>query len=134
MDSVRDRMDPRVATLTSAAAVTTAHTTVSTTTVNQPKRLKTWDPALLSAVPKEATPTLEEIPSELFIQYFLPFVGCHQYRFVAAVNHNFHSTYVTAFPETVTYFNLTTMEHAKICYDESKGQYHDPLILCYIAA
>jgi hypothetical protein len=98
------------------------------------KRLKTCEAALLSAVAKETTSTLEDIPSELFIQYILPFVGRHQYRFVAAVNHNFHTAYVTAFPKKATCYNVSTMEHAKICFDETKRQYHHQRILCYIAA
>jgi hypothetical protein len=66
---------------------------------------------LLSTASKETKliPTLENIPSELFIQYILPFVGRHQCCFVAAV-------------------------HAKICYNEKKGQYHRPSILCHGAA
>jgi hypothetical protein len=82
---------------------------------------------LLSTVAKETKPTLEDIPSELFIQYILPFVGRHQYRFVAAVNRNFHTAYVTAFPKKVTRFNVSTIEHAKICFDEKKGPYHPRL-------
>jgi hypothetical protein len=98
------------------------------------KRLKTCEAALLSAVAKETTPTLEDIPSELFIQHILPFVGRRQYRFVATVNHNFHTAYVTAFSEKVTCFNVPTIEHAKICFDEWKGNYCYPRILCCIAA
>jgi hypothetical protein len=101
------------------------------------KRLRTCEAALLSAVAKETTqiPTLEDIPSELFIQYILPFVGRHQYRFVAAVNRNFHTAYVTAFPKKVTRFNVSTIEHAKICFDEWKIiKYRRPSILCCIAA
>jgi hypothetical protein len=89
---------------------------------------------LLSAVAKETTPTLEDIPLELFIQYILPFVGRHQYRFVAGVNHNFHTAYLTVFPKKVTRFKLSTMEHAKICFDEIKRHYYHPRILCCIAA
>jgi hypothetical protein len=98
------------------------------------KRLKTCNAALLSSVAKETTPTLEDIPSELFIQHILPFVGDHQYRFVAAVNRNFHTAYVTAFPKKVTHNNVSTIEHAKICFDEWKRPYHHPSILCCIAA
>jgi hypothetical protein len=87
------------------------------------KRLKIFDAALLSTASKETTPTLEDIPSELFIQHIVPFVGCHQYRFVAAVNRNLHTAYVTVFPKKVTRFNLSTTEDAKICFDEKKGNY-----------
>jgi hypothetical protein len=79
--------------------------------------------------------TFDDIPSELFIQYILPFVGRHQYRFVAAVNHNFHTAYVTAFPKKVTRFNVSTIEHAKICFDEWKiMEYLHQSFLCDIAA
>jgi hypothetical protein len=98
------------------------------------KRLKTCDAALLSSVAKETKPTLEDIPSELFIQYILPFVGRHQYRFVAAVNRNFHTAYVAVFTKKVTRFNVSTIEHAKICCDEWKNQYLCPNTLCHIAA
>jgi hypothetical protein len=95
--------------------------------------LKTCDAALLSTVAKETTPTLEDIPSELFIQHILPFVGRHQYRFVAAVNRNFHTAYVTAFPKKVTCFNVSTIEHAKICFLEIHRPYHH-FILWSLAA
>jgi hypothetical protein len=98
------------------------------------KLLKTSDKAWLSTVAKETTPTLEDIPSELFIQYILPFVGDHQYRFVAAVNRNFHTAYVAAFPIKETRFNVSTIEHAKICFDENKGDFYDKGMLCDIAA
>jgi hypothetical protein len=100
------------------------------------KLVKTCDTALLSTVSQETTqiPTLGDIPSELFIQYILPFVGDHQYRFVAAVNHNFHTAYVAAFPNKVTRFNVSTIEHVKICFDEIKRPYYYPSILGWIAA
>jgi hypothetical protein len=89
---------------------------------------------LLSTVAKETTLTLENIPSALFIQHILPFVGQHQYRFVATVNHNFHTAYLSMFPKKVTRLNVSTMEHAKICFDEWKIRYRQPSILCCIAA
>jgi hypothetical protein len=98
------------------------------------KRLKTCEAALLSAVAKETTPTLGDIPSELFIQYILPFVGRHQYRFVAAVNHNFHNFYVTVFPKKWTHYNVSTIEHAKICYDDIMDHSSLQNILCCTVA
>jgi hypothetical protein len=98
------------------------------------KRMKTCETALLSTVAKETTPTLGDIPSELFIQYILPFVGFHQNRFMAAVNHSFHTAYLAAFPEKETRFNLSTMEHVKIRSDENKGDNRHRYILCCIAA
>jgi hypothetical protein len=89
---------------------------------------------LLSTVAKETTLTLENIPSALFIQHILSFVGQHQYRFVATVNHNFHTAYLSMFPKKVTRLNVSTTEHAKICFDEIKRPYHYPSILCRIAA
>jgi hypothetical protein len=90
-----------------------------------------------TTVAKETTQitTLEDIPSELFIRHILPFVGRRQYRFVAAVNHNFHTAYVTVFPGKLTCINVSTIEHAKICFDEIKGDCdHHPCILCCTAA
>jgi hypothetical protein len=98
------------------------------------KRLKPSDAALLSTVAKETTPTFDDIPSEVFIQYILPFVGRHQYRFVAAVDRYFHTAYVAAFPEKVTCYDASTIEHAKICFNEKKIQYHFQCFLCDIAA
>jgi hypothetical protein len=91
---------------------------------------------LSSTIAKETTqiPTLENIPSELFIQYILPFVGRHQYLFVAAVNHHFHAAYLTVFPKKVTRFNVSTIEHAKICYDDFMNLSSVQHILCYTAA
>jgi hypothetical protein len=97
------------------------------------KHLKTCDAALLSTVAKETTPTLEDLPSELFIHHILPFVGRHQYRFVAAVNRNFRAAYVTAFPKKVTCFNVSTIEHARICFLEMR-HLHQYLILWNVAA
>jgi hypothetical protein len=109
---------------------------VSSSEQSSCKRLKTCDAALLSTATKETTkiPTLGDIPSELFIRHILPFVGDHQYRFVAAVNRNFHTAYVTIFPKKVTRFNVSTIEHAKICFDENKDQYDHQRMLCNIAA
>jgi hypothetical protein len=62
-------------------------------------------------------------------------VGDHQYRFVATVNHNFHTAYMSMFPEKVTHYNVSTIDRAKICFDEWKiMEYHHPSILCNIAA
>jgi hypothetical protein len=99
------------------------------------KRLKTCEAALLSSVAKETTqiPTLGDIPLELLIQYILPFVGRHQYRFVATVNHNFHTAYVTVFPKKVTRSNVSTIEHAKICFNENKDHFRQRY-LCIITA
>jgi hypothetical protein len=134
---------------TTAAAATTAMATydaniskgsngddrsVSSSEQSSFKRLKTCEAALFSSVAKETTPTLEDIPSELFIQYILPFVGRRQYRFVAAVNRNFHTAYVTAFPEKVTHYNVSTIEHAKIYYDDIMDHSSLQNILCCTAA
>jgi hypothetical protein len=130
---------------TTAAATTT---TDSNTSCNPTKNNDAMTPSILRIPPLPSTDTslsdillstattttLEDIPSEVFIQYILPFVGRHQYRFVAAVNRNFHTAYVTAFPKKMTRFNLSTMEHAKICSNEIKGKYHLQCILCSIAA
>jgi hypothetical protein len=89
---------------------------------------------LLSTVSKETTPTLEDIPSELFIRHILPFVGHRQYRFVAAVNRNFHTAYVTVFPKKLTCVNVSTIEHAKICFDENKRKHYHQRMLCRTAA
>jgi hypothetical protein len=47
---------------------------------------------------------------------------------------HFHTAYLAAFPKKGTCVNVSTMEHAKFCFDESMGDYRLQHILCHIAA
>jgi hypothetical protein len=132
----------RLKTCDSASCIPTKDNDAMTLSIIHIPQLPSTDASssdiLLSTVAKETTPTLEDIPSELFIQHILPYVGDHQYCFVAAVNHNFHTAYVTAFPKKVTRFNVSTIEHAKIGYDEIMDSFYcitlSQHILCKVAA
>jgi hypothetical protein len=45
----------------------------------------------------------------------LSFVGHNQYRFVATINHKFHTIYLQLFPNNKrTHYNISTIEHTKI--------------------
>jgi hypothetical protein len=53
------------------------------------------------------------------VQHILTFVGENQYRFVAAVNRDFHAAYLHVFPgNTLTRIDVSTIRHASICYAE----------------
>jgi Ankyrin repeats (many copies) len=69
---------------------------------------------------------MDIISIEILKEYIMPYVGNHQFRFVAGVSRTFYEAYVTANTNnlveyTVTEYNLSTMEHAKICYDETRS-------------
>ena len=49
----------------------------------------------------------------------ISFVGINQYRFVSTVNRTFQRTYFNLFAKNRwTYLNASTVEHAKICWEE----------------
>jgi hypothetical protein len=57
------------------------------------------------------------------LQIVLSFVGKNQYRFVAAVSHDFKAAYIQTFPYNKrTYYNTSTVQHATICYNECVAQ------------
>jgi hypothetical protein len=69
------------------------------------------------------------------IQHILTFVGKNQYRFVAAVNRDFHAAYLHAFPgNTLTRIDLLTIGRATICYAEIPPGAHMQCALCVSAA
>jgi hypothetical protein len=65
------------------------------------------------------TPTFDDIPWEVLTQHIIPFIGSHQYCFVASVNQKFHTAYVKVFPRKLTYYNVSTVQHAKFCVEMS---------------
>jgi hypothetical protein len=79
------------------------------------KRSKTDD---ATACPATMMTTLEHLPPDIFSHNILSFIGANQYRFVGGVNHLFRNAYVALFPKKRTLYNVLTIQHAKICYDD----------------
>jgi hypothetical protein len=81
-----------------------------------------------------AEPLQEQSPIETLdtLQVILSFVGHGHYRFVAILNRQFKDVYTQLFrSDTRTYLSLSTLDLAKICYEESME--HQP-VLCRCAA
>jgi hypothetical protein len=53
---------------------------------------------------------------EFLLQNILHYVGDYQFQFLASVNRSFYEAYTTVYAQKQTYYNDTTMEHAKVCY------------------
>jgi hypothetical protein len=65
------------------------------------------------------------------VQRIVSFVGPNQYRFVAAVNNTFKVAYCSEFPgNKSTYLHVSTVEHAKICFEYSEMKPSDATKLC----
>jgi hypothetical protein len=56
---------------------------------------------------------------DLIGNYILSFVGDGQYRFVGSVSRCFKEAYCTRFPKKTTRYNMSTMELAKICWEDA---------------
>jgi hypothetical protein len=71
--------------------------------------------------------------NDLILQHILSYVGNYQYLFVANVNCIFRNAYTTLFPTKETYYNASTMEHTRLCYN---GEHinHQRSLLCNSAA
>lgn len=69
--------------------------------------------------------------SEL-IRYVLSYVGPGHYRFVAAINRQFHLAYQQVHPDDYrkTYLRVTSLDLAAICYEESTEQHRSLLCRC----
>jgi hypothetical protein len=84
----------------------------------------------MTNAPKESSPFYNLD----ILQHIISFVGQNQYRFVAIINPSFKKVYLQLFPENrETYCNASTIEHAKICFEES-GDYINERKLCESAA
>jgi hypothetical protein len=69
------------------------------------------------------------------IKQILLFVGNNQYRFVAAINKDFHTVYLQLYSNnTQTYFNISTQNHIEICATESQSAERLNGTLCTLAA
>jgi hypothetical protein len=69
-----------------------------------------------------------------FMRNILSFVGKNQYRFVGAVNRHFRTAYIAVFSPTTTLDNVTTVEHANVCYHEIKDAPSQRKCLCKVAS
>ena len=55
------------------------------------------------------------------LRLIVSFIGPKQYRFIALINLSFHAAYIQAFPkDTETKLDASTVELAKVCWDELK--------------
>jgi hypothetical protein len=68
-----------------------------------------------AAVMQNTVMTMDHLPSEILSHGIFPFVGEQQYRFVGSVNQTFRQSYIAAFPSQITCYNVSTIQHAKIC-------------------
>jgi hypothetical protein len=78
--------------------------------------------------------TLDSIPLDVFMNQILLFVGDNQYRFVGAVNQYFQKSYIALFPKKSTHYNVSTLAHAKLCFDDITHDIWQQIILCKQAA
>jgi hypothetical protein len=80
---------------------------------------------------------MENLPTDVWMQYILPFVGKDQFRFVASVNRKMYRLYTTVFTEKTTRYNVSTLELAQMCCSDLLRVDMGHLIrakLCRIAA
>jgi hypothetical protein len=56
------------------------------------------------------------LPEDVLADRIFPFVGPNQYRFVGGVCNCFKNAYCAAFPALTTHYELSTMHHAKMCF------------------
>jgi hypothetical protein len=83
--------------------------------------------------PVEVVPT--PLENSDVLQRIISFVGPNQYRFVAEVNHDFKAAYCYIFPDDKrTYYNASTVNHAKSCYECPKISPDNTTKLCTSAA
>ena len=55
------------------------------------------------------------------LRLVVSFIGQKHYRFIAIISQSFHSAYAQEFPkDTTTKLNASTIEYAKICWEELK--------------
>jgi hypothetical protein len=62
------------------------------------------------------------LPSDVLKDRIFAFVGPFQYRFVGGVCRSFRDAYRTTFPSLTTYYNVSTMKHAKFCFQGTSKQ------------
>lgn len=61
---------------------------------------------------------MNTVPLEVLTNFVVPYVGDYQFRYVASVNRKFYTSYTTVYKDRRTHYNLSTLEHAKLCYED----------------
>jgi hypothetical protein len=64
---------------------------------------------------------MNDVPLEVLMNFIVPYVGDHQFRYVAAVNRKFYAAYTSVYNERNTYYNLSSLDHAKLCYEDFRA-------------
>jgi hypothetical protein len=77
--------------------------------------------------------TIDHLNIDIWTDKIFPFVGDYQFRFVAGVHPTFYQAYSITFPKKQTYYNLSTLDHAKLCYEEIHNQYRQSMLCAYAA-
>jgi hypothetical protein len=66
------------------------------------------------------------------LQNILSYIGKNQYRYVAAISKTFHVAYEQLFPNHTkqTYYNASTIERARLCFECPILRHSDSVTLC----
>jgi hypothetical protein len=60
-----------------------------------------------------------DVPFDLLTNQIFAFVGDHQYRFMGGVCRSFEAAYSVQFPSKLTCYIMSSIKHAKICYEDA---------------
>jgi hypothetical protein len=77
---------------------------------------------------------MEYLSLDILAHYVVPYLPENQFLFAASVNHKFLFAYTDKYPKKVTYYNVDTIEHAKVCYDGTENRPMGRKRLCALAA
>jgi hypothetical protein len=58
------------------------------------------------------------VPLDVWINRIFPFVGPQQYCFVGGACKLFQQMYSATFPEKTTVYNVTSIQHAMVCFND----------------
>jgi hypothetical protein len=61
---------------------------------------------------------MKDFDSTLLSQHIFPYVGDYQFRYIAGVDKTFYKAYTSVFPTRETYYNVDTLDHAKLCFKD----------------
>ena len=53
--------------------------------------------------------SFDHIPPEVICEYILPFIGNHQYRFIASINRFFYNNYLVLYSDKTTTYDVATI-------------------------
>jgi hypothetical protein len=71
---------------------------------------------------------------EFMLQNIMQYLAAHQFLYIAVVDRNFYQAYTTVHSSRTTKYNVTTLEHAKVCYKMLKHHQREQLMLISVAA